>query len=98
MSDSNERDLEPGLRGPSYEEQKFGPAQTPTTPIQVQRPDPVSLREHVATKAVKQSRDKAQYVRKQKGHSLTLHLLFGVVVLWIPAIYISASPNHYWHA
>lgn len=37
------------------------------------------------------------YTRQQKGHSLTLHLLFGIVVLWINVIYISASPNHHWH-
>jgi hypothetical protein len=48
--------------------------------------------------AVRQSRDRAQYVRQQKGHSLTLHLLLGAFVLWIPAIYYSVSPNHYWHA
>lgn len=47
---------------------------------------------------VRQSRDRAQYVRQQKGHSLTWHLLLGVFVLWIPAIYYSFSPNHYWHA
>lgn len=47
---------------------------------------------------VRQARDKAQYVRQQKGHSLTKHLLFGWIVLWIPAIYYSFSPNHYWHA
>ncbi len=46
----------------------------------------------------RQARDRAQYVRQQKGHSLTLHLIFGALVLWIPAIYISCSPNHYWHA
>lgn len=46
---------------------------------------------------VKQSRDRAQYVRNQKGHSLTLHLFLGVFVLWIPAIYFTVSPNHYWH-
>lgn len=46
----------------------------------------------------RQARDRAQYVRQQKGHSLTLHLIFGALVLWIPAIYISVSPNHYWHA
>jgi|GEM_PF-3141522 len=38
------------------------------------------------------------YVRVQKGHSLTKHLLFGIFVLWIPAIYYTISPNHYWHA
>jgi hypothetical protein len=42
--------------------------------------------------------DRAQYVRQQKGHSLILHLTFGVFVLWIPAIYITVSPSHYWHA
>ena len=47
---------------------------------------------------VRQSRDRAQYVRQQKGHSLTLHLLLGGFVLWIPAIYFTCSPNHYWHA
>lgn len=47
---------------------------------------------------VRQSRDRSQYVRQQKGHSLILHLLFGGFVLWIPAIYFTTSPNHYWHA
>ena len=40
----------------------------------------------------------AQYVRQQTGHSLTKHLLLGMFVLWINVIYISMSPNHYWHA
>lgn len=44
------------------------------------------------------AQDGANYVRHQKGHSLTLHLLLGGVVLWIPAIYFTFSPNHYWHA
>ena len=47
--------------------------------------------------AGRQARDRAQYVRTQKGHSLTLHLLLGAFVLWIPAIYYTVSPNHYWH-
>lgn len=47
---------------------------------------------------VRQSADKAQYVRQQKGHSLILHLILGMFVVWINVIYISASPNHYWHA
>ena len=46
----------------------------------------------------KHARDGAQYTRQQKGHSLTLHFLFGAVVLWIPAIYYTFSPNHYSHA
>lgn len=57
---------------------------------------PVSARSHVNN--VRQSRDRAQYVRQQKGHSLILHLLVGMLVLWVNVIYISASPNHYWHA
>lgn len=52
----------------------------------------------VYASVVKQAPDRAQYVRQQKGHSLTLHLLLGGFVLWIPAIYFTASPNHYWHA
>lgn len=39
----------------------------------------------------------AQYVRQQKGHSIILWLFVGWVVLWIPAIYYTVSPNHYWH-
>lgn len=37
------------------------------------------------------------YTREQKGHSLILHLTLGALVLWIPAIYISISPRHFWH-
>ncbi|MCD2441413.1 hypothetical protein LQ757_03880 [Agromyces sp. SYSU K20354] len=37
------------------------------------------------------------YNRHQKGHSIILHLLFGVFILWVNVIYISVSPNHYWH-
>lgn len=43
------------------------------------------------------SKDGTQYIRAQQGHSLTMHLLFGVFVLWIPTIYYTISPNHYWH-
>lgn len=45
-----------------------------------------------------QVQNQFQYTRVQKGHSLTKHLLFGWMVLYIPAIYITFSPNHYWHA
>jgi hypothetical protein len=52
-----------------------------------------------SVKPVKQARDRAQYVRQQKGHSLILWLfLWGPMTLWIPTIYFAASPNHYWHA
>lgn len=43
-------------------------------------------------------RDGAQYVRNQQGHSIIKHLLFGWILLWIPAIYYTISKNHYWHA
>lgn len=47
---------------------------------------------------VRQARDRAQYVRQQKGHSWVVWwLLLGPITLWIPAVYYSFSPNHYWH-
>lgn len=47
---------------------------------------------------VKQSRDRAQYVRQQKGHSWVLHwLVLGIFTCFIVPIYYSVSPNHYWH-
>lgn len=51
-----------------------------------------------AEKPVKQARDRAQYVRQQKGHSWLLHwVVLGVFTMWIVPIYYSFSPNHYWH-
>lgn len=50
-------------------------------------------------KPVKQARDRAQYVRQQKGHSFILHwFVLGMWSLFIVPIYYSVSPNHYWHA
>ncbi len=46
---------------------------------------------------VMQARDRAQYVRQQRGHSIIKHVLFGWMLMWIPAIYYTLSPNHYWH-
>lgn len=69
----------------------------------VQHPDvpnlfaPASSRGPMTAQSLRVER-KVSYVRQQKGHSLTLHLLLGVFVLWIPAVYITVSPNHYWHA
>lgn len=40
---------------------------------------------------------RASYVRQQKGHSVTKHLLLGWLALYIPTIYYAVSPNHYWH-
>lgn len=42
---------------------------------------------------------KPQYVRQQKGHSLTLHIFLIFVLVGVFTIpYYSLSPNHYWHA
>lgn len=46
-----------------------------------------------------QGKDKAVYVRQQKGHSLILHILLcaiGVGFFTLP--FYSISKNHYWHA
>lgn len=67
--------------------------QTPVGPVA----RPVMARD-VVDREVRQSRDRAQYVRQQKGHSLILHLIFGGFILWANVLYISVSPNHYWHA
>lgn len=60
---------------------------------------PVSASQHVsAQKPVKQARDKAQYVRQQRGHSLIVQFcLVGVFTLWIVPLYYAFSPNHYYH-
>lgn len=48
--------------------------------------------------SVRQSRDRAQYVRQQKGHSFILHwFVLGIFTCFIVPIYYSVSPNHYWH-
>lgn len=59
--------------------------------------DPVPAVDHKAN--VKVARDKAQYVRQQKGHSFILHwFVLGIFSMFIVPIYYSVSPNHYWHA
>jgi hypothetical protein len=79
----------------------------PQQPVPTVQPQPVPATLHHANPArqfehehgkVKQSRDKAQYVRQQKGHSLTWNLILGFPILWLNVLYYSLSPNHYWHA
>lgn len=41
--------------------------------------------------------DGSFYVREQKGHSIVKHFFIGIFCLWINMIYITISPNHYWH-
>ncbi|MDR2267338.1 MAG: hypothetical protein LBE09_07150 [Christensenellaceae bacterium] len=34
----------------------------------------------------------------KKGHSIILHLVFGIFVMWIPTIILMCNPKkHYWH-
>ena len=66
------------------------PAPVPAINVHIQRAEATEPRK---------ARDRAQYVRQQKGHSLILWLfVLGPMTLWIPTIYFAASPNHYWHA
>lgn len=59
-------------------------------------PPPIPARE--ADVQVRQARDRAQYVRQQKGHSFILHwFVLGIFTVFIVPIYYSVSPNHYWH-
>lgn len=74
------------------------PDQQPLPPLPPQPWGPGDQPAALAHVPAKHARDGAQYTRQQKGHSLTLHLLLGGFVLWIPAIYYTFSPNHYWHA
>lgn len=64
-------------------------------------PAPVSSEAHVANQQdrnVKQARDRAQYVRQQKGHSWVKEwLVLGIWTLWIRPIYFAVSPNHFYH-
>jgi hypothetical protein len=47
---------------------------------------------------VRTARDRAQYVRQQRGHSWVLHwLVLGIFTFWIVPLYYTFSPNHYWH-
>lgn len=47
---------------------------------------------------IRQARDKAQYVRQQKGHSFILEwFVLGIFTVWIRPIYLAVSPNHYFH-
>lgn len=46
---------------------------------------------------MREARDGANYTRQQKGHSIIKHVLLGCFVCWVNVIYISISPNHYWH-
>ena len=65
-------------------------------PIEPQVPQPVPAVQ--VEVPIRQARDRAQYVRQQKGHSWVVWwLLLGPITLWIPAVYYSFSPNHFWH-
>ena len=72
--------------------------------LEYQVPDPRPATSHVLNQqmrqqsSVKQSRDRAQYVRQQKGHSwLVGWVLIGPLTCFIVPLYWTFSPNHYWH-
>lgn len=91
----------PDSMNPGFERWWDGTAWSGTIrpkPITLPQPIPATSHRGPMTAQALTVERKVNYVRQQKGHSLTLHLLLGVFVLWIPAIYISVSPNHYWHA
>lgn len=89
--------------GPYYGRQIAGyPLQLAARPVggpAQQFPSPTAFHQQVpASQHVGARGPQFVYNREQKGHSLILHLLLGGFVLWIPAIYFTVSPNHYWHA
>lgn len=59
-------------------------------------PPDVSRKE---TRAQRQGRDGAVYVRQQKPRSLFMWLfIWGPVTLWIPTLYFQFSPRYFWKA
>lgn len=59
-------------------------------------PPPIHTRGPMTSSSVNVRRE-AVYTRQQTGHSILLHLFLGMFCLWLNVIYISVSPNHYWH-
>lgn len=72
--------------------------QQPAQPIYQQ---PIQ-QSHVAgpmTAASLNVKREVSYVRQQKGHSILLHtFVIGLFCMWLNVLYISLSPNHFWHA
>lgn len=74
------------INNPQPESGTFAPRPAQQVEVSVQAPQ------------VKQSRDRAQYVRQQKGHSFILEwFVFGIFTVFIRPIYLAFSPNHYFH-
>jgi len=60
--------------------------------------EPIPAVRRQAEQPVKQSRDRAQYVRQQRGHSWVMEwCILGIFTMWIRPIYLAVSPNHYFH-
>jgi hypothetical protein len=93
----------PDTQNPGFERWWDGENWTGTSrprPITAALAQPIPASSHrgpMTARALNVER-RVSYVRQQKGHSLTLHLIFGVFLLFIPTIYYTVSPNHYWHA
>ena len=69
----------------------YAPAPTAPPPQQFHSTGPM-------TSASLNVKREVSYVRQQQGHSIILHVFLGFFVLFINVIYITVSPNHYWHA
>lgn len=69
--------------------------QTPAAPAALVQPVHVTGPATAASLNVKRE---VIYNRQQKGHSVIVHAFLGIFCLWINCIYITVSPNHYWHA
>lgn len=82
---------EGGVKRLSEEEAKAYPALTARDVTDI-------LNARDAETKIRQSKDRAQYVRQQKGHSWLLHwCVLGIFTVFIVPIYYTFSPNHYWH-
>jgi hypothetical protein len=79
----------------------FGPNDWPAAPVSSRRASLETEKRATVSHSngrVKQARDRAQYVRQQKGHSFVLEVLvLGIFTLWVRPIYLAVSPNHYFH-
>lgn len=92
-----QQQFQPGYPPGQYPQQQGYPQQGGYYPPPQQYIAPMQYVAPVVNVDVRQAADRAQYVRQQTGHSILLHLFFGWILLWIPAIYYTVSPNHYWH-
>lgn len=59
-------------------------------------PAPVSAVQVMKDREIMAHQSQFVRTRQQRGHSVMLHVLFGWVLMYIPALYITFSKDHYW--